>query len=266
MGGRPSGRPCPRSKTGVTDMYLREVSLRRDLVQDWDAYPYNIPAIRHLDQLPFRRNVVFFVGENGSGKSTLLEAIAYQCGFSTAGGGRSNLLRVESADSALGEAIRLSWLPKITEGFFLRAETFYHFASYLDELARDPLSGGRSVYNAYGGRSLHERSHGEAFLALFTHRFGRRGLYLLDEPEAALSPARQLAFLRLIHDLGPTAQWVIATHSPILLGYPGAQIFSFDAAPPEEIAYEETEHYRITRHFLERRERMLAELFRPDDD
>ncbi len=251
---------------GVMDTYLREVSLRRDLVRDWNVYPYDIPAIRHLDRLRFRTNVVFFVGENGSGKSTLLEAIAGQCGFSPAGGGRSDLLRVESAESALSGTIRLSWLPKISEGFFLRAETFYHFASYLDERARDPLSGGRRVYDRYGGRSLHERSHGEAFLALFTHRFGRKGLYLLDEPEAALSPARQLAFLRLIHDLGPTAQWVIATHSPILLGYPGAQIISFDAAPPAEMAYEETPHYQITRHFLERRERMLAELFRPDGE
>jgi len=163
-------------------LYLREVSLRRETVSNWDVYPYNIPAIRHLEELRFRSHVVFFVGENGSGKSTLLEAIAYQCGFSTAGGGRSNMLRVDAAESALGEAVRLSWLPKVTEGFFLRAETFYHFASYLDELAREPFGGGRWVYEAYGGRSLHERSHGEAFLALFTHRFGRRGLYLLDEP------------------------------------------------------------------------------------
>jgi len=251
---------------GVRVVYLREVTLRRETVSSWDVYPYSIPAIRCLERMEFRSHVVFFVGENGSGKSTLLEAIAHQCGFSTAGGGRSNLLQVDSAESALGSAIRLSWLPKISEGFFLRAETFYHFASYLDELARDPFSGGSRVYDAYGGRSLHERSHGEAFLALFTHRFGRRGLYLLDEPEAALSPARQLAFLRVIHDLGPTAQWVIATHSPIILGYPGAQIFSFDEAPPAEVRYEDTPHYQITRQFLQHRDRMLQELFRPDDE
>lgn len=247
-------------------MYLREVSIRRELVSNWDGYPFSIPAIRELHQLQFRSNVVLFVGENGSGKSTLLEAIAYQCGFSTAGGGRTTRLVVDAAESALGESVRLSWLPKINEGFFLRAETFYHFASYVDELARDPWAGGRAVYQAYGGRSLHEQSHGEAFLALFTNRFGKKGLYLLDEPEAALSPARQLAFLRVMHDLGESAQWIIATHSPIILGYPGAQIFSFDAAPPAEIGYEETPHYEITRQFLQHRDAVLQELFRPDDE
>lgn len=239
-------------------MYLREISIRREAVPDWDAYPFSVPAIRTLERLELRSRVVFFVGENGSGKSTLLEAIAYQCGFSTAGGGRSNVLKVHGTDAPLGDYVRLSWLPKVTEGFFLRAETFHHFASYLDDLARES---GRTAYDPYGGRSLHELSHGESFLALFTHRFGRKGIYLLDEPEAALSPARQLAFLRLIHDLGDAAQWIIATHSPIILGYPGAQIFSFDSAPPAEIAYEETPHVQITRGFLEHRERMLRELF-----
>lgn len=243
-------------------MYLREVSIRRDRVKDWNTYPFAVPAIRELDQLQLHSNVVFFVGENGTGKSTLLEAMAYQCGFNTAGGGRSNQFSVHAAHPALGDYVRLSWMPKMTEGFFLRAETFYHFASYLDEMAE---ASGPLAYEAYGGRSLHTRSHGEAFLALFTNRFGRRGIYLLDEPEAALSPARQLAFLRVIHDAGPEVQWIIATHSPILMGYPGAQIFSFDEAPPAEIPFEETPHFQITKSFLERRERVLDELFRSEE-
>lgn len=218
-----------------------------------------------METINFNSEVTFFVGENGSGKSTLLEAIAHQCGFNTAGGGRNNLYSVESSHSALGDHIRLSWLPKINQGFFLRAESFYHFASYLDQLAQeDPTF----KYQGYGGKSLHHQSHGESFLSLFLNRFGNRSIYLLDEPEAALSPARQLAFLRIIHELASQrqAQFIIATHSPILLGYPNAQIFNFDSSPIQEISYEDTEHYQITKGFMNRREKYLEELFRNDND
>ncbi|PYI50861.1 AAA family ATPase [Paenibacillus flagellatus] len=232
-------------------MFLRRLDLLNKA--GTDGYPFDIPAIKHLTSLEFRTNVTFFVGENGSGKSTLLEAIAYQCGFHTAGGGRNNRYEVDASESALGNHIRLSWLPKITNGFFLRAETFYHFASHLDTMP------GSLRY--YGGRSLHEQSHGEAFLSLFTHRFGKKAIYLLDEPEAALSPARQLAFMRIIKDLEQDAQFMIATHSPILLGYPRAQIFHFDDQPIREIRYEDTLHYIVTRRFLENRDRVLDELF-----
>jgi len=206
-----------------------------------------------LSTLNFRSNVTFLVGENGSGKSTLLEGIAYQCEFNTAGGSRNNLYEVDKSQSALGEALRLSWLPKISNGFFLRAETFYQFASHIDQ---HPES-----LRHYGGRSLHEQSHGEAFLSLFQHRFGKKAIYLLDEPEAALSPARQLAFMRVIKDLERDAQFIIATHSPILLGYPGAQILDFDARPIAETKYEQTLHYAVTRRFLENRQAVLGELF-----
>ncbi|HBI02562.1 MAG TPA: AAA family ATPase, partial [Paenibacillaceae bacterium] len=198
---------------------------------------------------------------NGSGKSTLLEAIAYQCGFNPAGGGRNNIYELESSEAKLGDYIRLSWLPKITQGFFLRAESFYHFASYLDQL-------GPASYESYGGKSFHQQSHGEAFLSLFSSRFGQKGIYLLDEPEAALSPARQLALLRLIHDLEESgqAQFIIATHSPILLGYPDAQILNFDEVPISAIEYEETNHYFIMKGFLNRREKFLKELFENDEE
>lgn len=234
-------------------MYLRSLKILKSNDHDPNMYPFSIPAIRDLDSLSFETNVAFLVGENGSGKSTLLEGIAYQCGFNTAGGGKNNTYDVDASKSILGDHLRLSWMPKITNGFFLRAETFYHFASHLDTL---PAS-----LEYYGGRSLHEQSHGEAFLSLFKHRFGKRAIYLLDEPEAALSPARQLALLRIIKDLENEAQFIIATHSPILLGYPNAQILNFDSQPIAEIRYEDTMHYIITRRFLENRHLFLNELF-----
>jgi predicted ATPase len=202
------------------------------------------------------KNVTFFVGENGSGKSTLLEAIAYQCGFNPAGGSQNNQYELDSSEAKLGDYIRLAWMPKINSGFFLRAETFYSFASHIDELAREHPG----AYDPYGGKSLHHQSHGESFLSLFQNRFGKRGIYLLDEPEAALSPQRQLAFLSIIHDLQKTAQLIIATHSPILLGYPDAEIYHFNEASIQPIRYEDTEHYQITRRFLENKSFYLKEL------
>ena len=246
-------------------MFLRSVTLLRERISDFSVYPFSIPAIRELESLHFDSPVTFFVGENGSGKSTLLEAIAYQCGFNTASGGRSDVYEADASDAPLGNYIRLSWMPKVTQGFFLRAESFYHFASYLDRLASEVPS---FRYQAYGGRSLHEQSHGESFLSLFLNRFGGKGIYLLDEPEAALSPARQLAFLRIMHQLasGGEAQFVIATHSPILLGFPNARIFSFDAVPIAPVDYEDTDHYQITKSFLSRRDKMLEELFGGGED
>ncbi|MDF9841522.1 MULTISPECIES: AAA family ATPase [unclassified Paenibacillus] len=239
-------------------MFLRRLELLLQNVPDPGRYPFSIPALKQLHTVEFKTNVTFLVGENGSGKSTLLEAIAYQCGFNTAGGGRNNTYEVDAAHSALGDHIRLSWLPKITNGFFLRAETFYHFASHLDTMPES--------LRYYGGQSLHKQSHGEAFLSLFNNRFGKKALYLLDEPEAALSPARQLSLMRIIKDLDKEAQFIIATHSPILLGYPDAQILNFDSQPASEIRYEDTLHYIITRQFLENRKAVLRELFSDGDE
>lgn len=233
-------------------MFLRRIELQRDNISSYNQYPFSIPSIKNLDQLDLHNKVTFFVGENGSGKSTLLEAIADKCEFNTAGGGRNNFYEVDASESSLGDYIRLSWLPKVTNGFFLRAESFYNFATHIDTLGTGP----------YGGKSLHHQSHGEAFFSLFSNRFRGRGIYLLDEPEAALSPARQLAFLRILHDLvqEDDSQIIIATHSPILLGYPEAVILSFDNGEITEIEYEETDHFQLTKYFLQNREKFLKDI------
>lgn len=236
-------------------MFLNRISLLKEEIDDYGQYPFTVPSIGTMDQLDLSNPITFFVGENGSGKSTLLEAIADKCGFNTAGGGRNNTYEVHAAESVLGDYIRLSWMPKVTNGFFMRAESFYHFATHLEDVDEDG-------FQSYGGRSLHEQSHGESFLSLFLNRFNGRALYLLDEPEAALSPQRQLTFLRILKDLtdGENCQFIIATHSPILLGYPDAKILSFDGGSIEEIDYEMTDHYRITKYFLDHREKFLKEI------
>lgn len=243
-----------RKETGGEGMFLRKIELLHERIQTYDQYPFSIPSIKGLQQLELNNKVTFFVGENGSGKSTLMEAIADKCEFNVAGGGRNNRYDVDAAESALSEYLRLSWLPKVNNGFFLRAESFYQFASHINDIG---------ALNAYGGLSLHEQSHGESFMSLFQNRFNGRAIYLLDEPEAALSPQRQLSFLKIIHDLVETedCQFIIATHSPILLGYPNATIYNFDD-DIEKIDYEMTDHYQITKYFLQNRERFLQELLK----
>ena len=225
---------------------------------DSSRYPFNIRAFSHGIDLSFRSHVTFVVGENGSGKSTLLEAIAECCGFNPEGGNRDHHYAAFADRSALAQALRLSWQPKVTQGFFLRAESFYDFATYLETV---------SDFRAYGGKSLHQQSHGESFLALFVNRF-EQGIYILDEPEAALSPQRQLSFLRIIHDLEKSghAQFLISTHSPIILSYPGAVLLSLDGDSIQEVAYTETSHYLLTRDFLNCPERFFKTLFRASDD
>ncbi len=209
---------------------------------DRSRFPFNIPAFSGGIDIELETRVTFLVGENGSGKSTLLEALAECCGFNPEGGNRDHYRESFEERSALAQALRLSWFPKTTEGFFLRAESFFNFASYIETV---------SDLRAYGGKSLHQQSHGESFLALFENRF-EHGLYILDEPEAALSPQRQLTFLSIINNLVGSghAQFLIATHSPMLLCYPDAKIISFDAMKLQEVDYEDTEHYQLTRDFL----------------
>ena len=224
-----------------------------------DRHPFNVEAFRGGIDLELRKNVTFFVGENGSGKSTLLEALASCCGFNAEGGGRDHLFQTRTEKAGLAEALRLSWLPKVTDGFFMRAESFFNLATYLDEV---------STMERYGGRSLHGQSHGESFLALFSNRFDR-GIYILDEPEAALSPRRQLSFLKIIHDLETEgrSQFLIASHSPILLAYPGATLLSLDDGKIREVPYQETDHYTLTKQFLDSPERFFKHLFAaPDAD
>ena len=198
--------------------------------------------------------MTFFVGENGSGKSTLLEALAWSVGFGSQGGSRDHRYEENADGHALGRALKLVWRQRTAAGFFLRAETFFNFASYLESVG--------SSFGRYGGASFHTKSHGEAFLALFEHRF-EDGLFILDEPEAALSPQRQLAFLRILHSLTAPrmAQFIIATHSPLILAFPGATVLSLDDGAIREVSYRETEHYRLTRDFLEAPERFFRYLF-----
>ena len=235
-------------------IWLRGLRLRREEVPSFEQYPFCLPTIRHLDEITLRSPVTFLVGENGTGKSTLLEAIAAAWGFNPEGGSRNFLFASQPSHSALHEHLRLIRNPgRPSDGFFLRAESFYNVATEVDRLGME---------SAYGGTSLHEQSHGESFLAVFMDRFFGGGLYLLDEPEAALSPSRQLSVLLRMHDLvRQKSQFIIATHSPILMGYPGADILLLDESGIKRVSYEETEHYIVTREFLNGRERMLTELF-----
>ena len=242
--------------------YLKTVSLKRQQVDSFDSYPFCIPAVRELETIEFGKEVTIFVGENGSGKSTLLEAIAVGLGFNAEGGTKNFSFGTRNTHSNLHSYIRLSKsFKKYQDGFFLRAESFYNVATNIDELDEAP-SFGPPIKDSYGGISLHEQSHGESFLALMVERFGGKGLYLLDEPEAALSPTRQLAVLSRMHQLIQNeSQFIIATHSPILMAYPGALIYQIDNSGFYPIKYKETEHYEITRAFLENPEPMLRELF-----
>ena len=237
---------------GPIKPYLQSVSLKDDVELDFSAYPYSLAAVRELDGLRFHPDVTFLIGENGSGKSTVLEALAVRWGFNPEGGTINFNFTTRASHSDLHENIRLSRsTTRPTDGFFLRAESFFNVATQVEELG---VSG-------YGRRSLHEQSHGESFLTLLMNRFGGNGLYLLDEPEAALSPMRQLSALCRIHDLVKDgSQFIIATHSPILLAYPNAKIYQLDANGYTETRYEETEHYRVTKEFLVHPERMLKEL------
>ena len=241
-----------RRTTGAP--FLRRIESRSDRF-DRSRYPFSLAAFSQGLDLEFRSAVTLFVGENGTGKSTLLEALAECCGFNPEGGSRDHHRVTTAGRSELAQALKLSWLPKVTAGFFLRAESFYNFATYIEQV---------SDLRAYGGRSLHAQSHGESFLSLFTHRFDH-GIFILDEPEAALSPQRQLSFLKIIHDLvtPKRAQFIIATHSPILMAYPDAVILDFDATSIQPIRYEETKHYLITRDFLNSPSRFFKHLLQP---
>lgn len=221
------------------------------------GYPFNIPAIRSLDRLELHPTVTFFVGENGSGKSTLLEAMARKLGFNPEGGGRNLRFSTRETHSVLHDYLTLERAGHFTDHWFLRAESFYNVASQIDDLG---------VTYGYGGTSLHDQSHGEAFLALLTQRLQGDGVYLFDEPEAALSPQRQLSVLTLLHRLVyHRSQLAIATHSPILLAYPNARIYEFGVHGIRPVTFTETEQFQVTRDFLNRHERMLEILLEAEE-
>jgi predicted ATPase len=241
--------------------FLLDLQLLRDSVPSFADYPFCLPAVRHLQTLAFHPHVTFLVGENGSGKSTLLEALAVASDLNAEGGSRNFNFATRASHSDLDRFLRLSRSPRLPrDSFFLRAESFYNVATEIERL-------GSEVLLAYGGQSLHEQSHGESFFALFEHRFRSSGLFLLDEPEAALSPARQLSFLALLHQhCEAGSQFIIATHSPILMAYPYAWIYVLGAEGPACTAYTDTEHYRITQAFLTKTEKMLAVLLEADEN
>jgi predicted ATPase len=234
----------------MNPLFVRSVALKRGLVPTFDEYPFNVPVIRNLAEIEFDAPVTFFIGENGSGKSTLIEAIAVACGFNAEGGSRAFNFETLSSTSPLHGFLQLvRGHKRPSDGYFLRAESFFNVATEIDQ---------RDLAAWYGGTSLHQMSHGESFFTLLNERLLGGGLYIFDEPEAALSPTRQMAMLTRMHELVLDAsQLIIATHSPILLAYPGAQILQIDEGRIDRVAYEDTEHYRVTRQFFAQRERML---------
>jgi predicted ATPase len=234
--------------------FVKAVILRRKDVPSFDAYPFCLRAVRNLEKLPLDPKVTIFIGENGSGKSTLIEAIAIAAGFNPEGGSKNFNFKTVEAHSNLHDYLTLQRSARREkDGYFLRAESFFNVASNIDELG---------VGGAYGDASLHAQSHGESFLALVLNRFFGNGLYILDEPEAALSPMRQLSMLKAMHQLVEEkgSQFIMATHSPILMSYPGATLLSLDGETPAPVAWEDTEHVQLTRAFLNKPERFLREL------
>lgn len=243
--------------------YLSEISLKPSAQAHADSFPFSLPVVRSLGHLPLHPQVTFFVGENGSGKSTLLEAIAVAMGFNAEGGSRNFRFATRESHSNLHEHLRLArgiTLPR--DGYFLRAESFFNVSTEIERLDRD--GGGARLIDSYGGRALHEQSHGEAFLTLFMERFRGKSFYVLDEPEAALSPQRQLAMLSRLHDLvRDGSQFLVATHSPILMAYPHALIYECGAQGIHKVRYEDTEHYRVMHDFIANPQRMLKVLLEP---
>lgn len=257
----------------VPGPYLLSVLLLRDRIPDQNAYPFSLPVVRHLDELKFHPRVTFIVGENGSGKSTLIEALAAGCHLNPEGGSRNFNFKTRASHSHLDQYLRLSLkaggLPH--DSFFLRAESFYNVATEVENAGV-----GKNYAPIDEPRSLHAQSHGESFFALFKYRFGFRsdpskkpkpGLYFLDEPEAALSPRRQLEFLALLHQYcNEGSQFIIATHSPIIMAYPESWIYVLKTDGIVQTPYEETDHYLVTRGFLDHPKRTLKVLLAEDEE
>lgn len=231
------------------NQYLRHIELCRDKIESFSEYPYCLPVLKDLSILEFHPNVTYIVGENGTGKSTLLEAIAIGYGFNPEGGTRNFNFSTNDTHSDLYKNLKLvKGVKRPRDGFFLRAESFYNVATNIDEI---------EASGSYGGKSLHFQSHGESFLSVIRNRFSGNGLYILDEPEAALSPSRQMSMLAIMHELIKTdSQFIIATHSPIIMSYPDSTIYELNDGV-KEVKYKETEHYKITRAFLDKPEKML---------
>ena len=231
--------------------------LNRDRVSSWKTFPFCIPAVKKLKRLELHPAVTFLVGENGIGKSTLIEAIAIKLGFNPEGGSKNFRHKTRDSHSELHRFLSIERAAhRPMDGFFLRAESFFTLATEIDALDKEP--GCPPLLPSYGGKSLHEQSHGESFFSLLQNRLGGQGVYVFDEPEAALSPSRQMSALTLMHDLVTDhSQFIISTHSPILMAYPHAYIYVLSERGIKRVSYEETEHFRITRDFLNRHQKMV---------
>jgi predicted ATPase len=242
---------------------LKEIYFNKKDV-DLNAYPFNLPFFINTDRISINPQVTYFVGENGTGKSTLLEAIAVACGFNPEGGSVNFNFGTRESHSPLHRHITVSrGTHQHTDGYFLRSESFFNVATEIEKLdinEEDDFNS-QSIINSYGGVSLHQQSHGESFWALFNHRFGGNGLYILDEPESALSPTKQMAMLLRIHELtGGRSQFIIATHSPIILAYPFATIYEFSHQGITKRSYEQTELYQSYQNFFRDPQQMVKKL------
>ena len=243
-----------KARRSIVEPFLKSAIVKQDGTGNAE-FPFSIPALAQGVDLRFDKMVTFFVGENGSGKSTLLEALAVKAGFPAQGGGRSQIQRAADLEAPFVKSLKCGWGQKAQRGFFLRAEAYYNFATEVDALG---------VLEPYGGLKLHAQSHGESFMALFRNRFnGGPALYLLDEPKAALSPQRQLSFLVRLNEIVTRGegQFIIATHSPILMAYPDSTILQFSDTGIRPCHYRETEHFQITSLFLRNPEQFLTRLF-----
>jgi predicted ATPase len=238
---RPINMPAP---------YLKRIWLDPSRITNRAAYPFCLPLLNDDFELGFERAITIIVGENGTGKSTLLEGIAVLAGYDEAGGGKGYMpvdhsLAIEAMGGQLSKALRASWLPKITNGWFFRAESFFSIARYLDEAAREPLSGPPPDFLSH--------SHGEGFLRFFEERCQRQGIFIFDEPESALSPSRQIEFLKLMRRMENIGhcQIIMATHSPMLMAYPGATLLRLSKYGLEPVTIKQTDHYRVMREFCD---------------
>ncbi len=249
--------------------FITSVSLNRDKVQYWGLYPFAIPAIKSMTAIAIHPKVTFIVGENGAGKSTLVEGIAVRLGFNPEGGSRDYKFATRDTHSELHrflEPVYGDVKPK--DGYFLRAESFYNLSTEIENMDEVSLFYDQAILSKGLGGSFHTRSHGEAFLALAMHRFRGRGIYILDEPESALSPTRLISLLYIIHRLASElqSQFIISTHSPILMAYPESYIYKLDDTGISQVSYEETEHYCVTRDFLQNRDYYLRQIMTVDQE
>ncbi|MDN4492628.1 AAA family ATPase [Ureibacillus aquaedulcis] len=243
--------------------YIKSIYLKREHISSNDCFPFNLPFIQNFQELNFHPNITYIIGENGMGKSTLLEGIAIAFGFNPEGGTLNFNFSSYDSHSNLDEYLGLvKGVNRAKDHFFFRAETFYNVATNIEVLDQEPGTG-RKIIDSYGGKSLHEQSHGESFFSAFIERFQGNGLYILDEPEAALSPLRQMSMLARINELiNEGSQFIISTHSPVIMAYPNAKIIQLTEEGMRESRLEETLHYSLMKQFFEDKDQLLHHLFR----